>query len=110
MDSTKGIERPHTSTPSVSKGKNYILAIGIDEYTHCPKLHNAVKDAQDFVEILIKRYDFDNSYISTLFNSDATRRKIVAKLSELAQKIDTSDSLIIYFSGHGEFDKVGKQG
>jgi len=37
-------------------GKNYLLVIGIDEYVHCPILNNAVKDAQDFITILTKKY------------------------------------------------------
>ena len=110
MDDTKGIGKPTENTPSVKKGKNYVLAIGIDDYTHCPKLKNAVKDAKDLVALLTERYDFDATCISELFDADATKRLILAKLRDLAQKITPDDNCIIYFSGHGEFDKVVQQG
>ena len=42
------------------KGKDYLLAIGIDDYVHVrPKLDNAVKDVKDFVELMVDRFGFD---------------------------------------------------
>ncbi len=108
---SKAIGYPSNSLKTTSpSGKNFVLAIGIDAYTHCPTLHNAVKDAQDFVNLLTNRYNFDSTHIITLFDAEATSRKIIAKFRELAQRVHTTDNLIIYFSGHGEFDKIGKQG
>ncbi len=47
-------------------GKNYLLVIGIDEYAHCPRLYNAVKDAQDIVKILVERFQFESATIIKL--------------------------------------------
>ncbi len=110
MDSTKGVGRPDHNIPSVRKGKNYVLAIGIDDYMHCPRLHNAVKDVQDFVELLLERYNFEPYNITQLFNSAATDSQIIEKFREIAVKVTPDDNLIIYFSGHGEYDKVLEQG
>ncbi len=49
-------------------GKNYLLVIGIDKYRHCPKLHNCVKDAGDFVGLLINQYQFDQDHVIALRN------------------------------------------
>ena len=41
-----------TSNASPKKGVNYILIIAIDNYIHHPKLVNAVKDAEDILQVL----------------------------------------------------------
>lgn len=58
MDNTKGIGRPSQSTSSVAKGKNYLLAIGIDDYTHHRRLDKAVADANGFADVMTTRYGF----------------------------------------------------
>jgi formylglycine-generating enzyme len=42
-----------------SPGKNYLLAIGIDQYEHHPHLKNAVADAKAFVTVMQNRYGFE---------------------------------------------------
>ncbi|MFN7117688.1 MAG: SUMF1/EgtB/PvdO family nonheme iron enzyme [Saprospiraceae bacterium] len=85
-------------------GKNYLLAIAIDEYEHCASLRNCVKDAKAIVKVLSERYHFE--HVIELYNPDATKRKIVEKLKELRGKIQKDvDNLVIYFSGHGETDR-----
>ena len=39
--------------------KNHLLAVGISDYKFCRKLPNAVKDVQDFIEVLSSKYCFD---------------------------------------------------
>jgi hypothetical protein len=73
MDKTKDIGRPSHSTPSVAKGKNYLLAIGIDDYEPCAKLNNCVADANALIEELTTRYFFEPQYITFLTNKDCTR-------------------------------------
>jgi len=85
-------------------GKNHLLVIAIDEYVHCPKLNNCVKDATDFVEVLKAQYEFDPQNTLTLYNQEATRANIHAKLKELRKKVKAQDNLVIFFSGHGEVD------
>lgn len=96
--------------PSVKKGKNYLLAIGINDYVHCPKLYNAVKDVRDFIGLMTSKYQFEEENITILLDEEATSRQIVKDFRKLAQKITVDDNIIIYFSGHGEFDKVLQQG
>jgi biotin carboxyl carrier protein len=98
---------PHQNDPSVKRGKNYILAIGIDDYTHCPKLKNAVKDIKDFVTLLTDKFGFhENSHITFLCNDEATSERIFQALEHLIHTVEAVDNVLIYFSGHGEFDKV----
>ncbi|MCO6490289.1 MAG: caspase family protein [Phaeodactylibacter sp.] len=89
-------------------GKNYLLAIAIDEYAHCPKLNNCVKDAREFIEVLTARYQFEPENAITLFNAEATHPQILAALKKLKGQVGPHDNLVIYFSGHGETeDNIG---
>ena len=63
------------TTPRV-KGKNYLLAIGIDDYVHCPKLHNAVKDTKEILTVLKSRFQFEQKHITELYDHQATKRNI----------------------------------
>lgn len=93
-----------------SNGKNYLLTIAIDDYEYCPKLHNAVKDAKDLINVLTSRYQFESENILTLINENATEENILLTFRQLASSISPADNLIIFFSGHGEYDPIFKEG
>ncbi len=86
------------------------MAIGINEYRHCPPLFNCVKDAKDLVRILTMEYEFDQEDVTTLFDQEATNEKITDAFYCLARKVTADDNVIIYFSGHGEYDQVLNRG
>ncbi len=92
------------------QGKNYVLAIGIDNYKEWPKLYNAVKDARDFVEVLLRQYQFDLSNVHTLFDEEATESNIYEKVREIKKTISPHDNLLIYYSGHGYYDQDFDEG
>ena len=100
--------RKHAEEPEklpLPIGKNYLLVIGIDEYANgIPDLRNAVKDAVAFKNTLVDQYQFidDEPYTICLFNSAATRRRIIQVFDQLIKTIKPEDSLVFYFSGHGE--------
>ncbi|MDA7625744.1 caspase family protein, partial [bacterium] len=102
----KGEKKP-TNHPN---GKNYLLTIAIDDYEYCPKLHNAVKDAKDLINVLTSRYQFESENILTLINENATEENILLTFRQLASSISPADNLIIFFSGHGEYDPIFKEG
>ena len=86
-----------------SKGKRYILAIGIDQYRYCNTLFNAVKDAKEVVDVLTSKYQFDKTAVTTLYDAEATRRNIYKCLDSFVQKMTANDTLLIYYSGHGQY-------
>ncbi|MBK8877048.1 MAG: SUMF1/EgtB/PvdO family nonheme iron enzyme [Haliscomenobacter sp.] len=109
----KGIVTERVGEPAAGpKGKNYLLVIGIDEYAHCPPLYNCVKDAQDLIELLSSEYSFsiDNDEFPPLFNQQATKENITDAFRRLAMNVTPEDNVLIYFSGHGEYDNVFQQG
>lgn len=107
-ENTKDIEGflSNEARPLRPKGKNYLLVIGINDYAHCPKLHNAVKDAREITTVLKKRFRFETDQITELYDEEATKRNIYDTLRMLASKITKSDNFLFYFSGHGEYDKI----
>jgi len=103
------MEDEFDSEEELNQYTNHVLVIGIDEYVHCPKLYNCVKDAKDFIDVLTTRFRFDKKNIRTLINSEATRRNIYKAFISLAKILSPQDNLIVYFSGHGEYFKtIGK--
>jgi formylglycine-generating enzyme required for sulfatase activity len=90
--------------PELQRGDDYLMVVAIDEYEHCPKLSNCVKDAKGFITVMQKQYKLSKDNTFTLFNEEATRSNVIRTLKELRPKIGKKDSLIIYFSGHGEVE------
>ncbi len=112
-EKTKGIVTGRVGEAAAGPGgKNYLLVIGIDEYAYCPPLYNCVKDAQEVIELLSSEYPFSIDYdeFPPLFNTQATKENITDAFRRLAMKVTQEDNVLIYFSGHGHYDKVFQQG
>ena len=77
------------------KGKNYLLLIAIDDYEHCPRLSNCVKDAEDFREVLFDQYLFQEEHTFALFNTEATRRNIFSQLRKMNTLVTPDDNLVV---------------
>lgn len=104
-EETKAIGRINKDTsPRLPKGITHFLGIGINVYDDCPKLHNAVKDVQDVVALLQEKYGFDPAYTCTLYDKQATSKRILDEFKRLVRDVKPTDNVVIYFSGHGEFD------
>ena len=93
---------------SVEVGKYYALIIGINNYSgEWPKLKNAVNDASVVANVLKEKYSFNQ--VKMLINEEATREGILAAFEWLMNTIGENDNLLIYYSGHGEYnEEMGK--
>lgn len=92
------------------EGKDYLFVIGINKYSDWPVLHNAAKDAKDFRKLMADEYGFSNENINDLFDEQATRKEIYARLRNYVERLDENDRLLIYFSGHGYYDSTLETG
>ena len=90
--------------------KNYLLVIGIDNYSVWPKLNNAVSDANAIAEVLKKKYNFRADNTKILTNEMATKQLMIDEFKAIIEKIGPNDRLLIYFSGHGHYDQVLNEG
>jgi uncharacterized caspase-like protein len=83
------------------EGIPYLLMIGVDDYMHLSKLNCSAKDVQDLANILIEKYQFEQENTHILLNSEATRKNIIEAFRLIISKLGKHDSLLIYYSGHG---------
>ena len=85
-------------------GDSWFFGIGINHYDEFPHLNNAVKDVNDICSLLQNDYDISEEKTVLLFDSEATRKNIIAKLDWIKKQIKTNDKFILYYSGHGHLD------
>jgi len=95
-----------SSTPVVSAmasatGSYYALIIGNNDYRHMVKLKTAVNDATSLEKILKNQYGFQTKRLV-----NATRSEILSGINDFRKRLGENDSLLIYYAGHGEFDKT----
>ena len=86
-------------------GKYYALLIGVEEYDD-PKINdlsNPVKDAMSLYNTLIKYYTFEKENVEVLKNP--TRADVIETLDAFSQKITEKDNLVVFYAGHGYWDK-----
>jgi formylglycine-generating enzyme required for sulfatase activity len=107
----RGLALPPISPAGTQvQGKNWLLAIGIDRYSHWPTLKTAVRDARAVRNILTDRYYFNPEQVVELYDEQATRGAIIRELRNLARQVGPEDSLVIYYAGHGHLDSITKRG
>ncbi len=85
------------------------LIIGINDYVDpkIPDLTTAVIDAQAVAKTLRDDYGFTTTQ---LLNNRATKSNIYKALRKLAEETEDGDSVLIYYAGHGDLDKVYNDG
>lgn len=83
------------------------LIIGVSEYQHASaglrNLAEPVNDAQRLYDVLTTHYTFDPKDV--IFLKNPTRGQIVDSLELLAQKVKPDENLLVFYAGHGTFDK-----
>lgn len=87
--------------------ERYALVIGVDGYQELGRLKSCVADAQALAKVLVDRAGFDSGKVVLVTDAStepqnrptlATLRRRIAQVVQLAEKGDT---LLIFFSGHG---------
>ena len=88
---------------NVSIPAYHALVIGINDYANWQKLRQAREDAEALAGLLKSGYGFTD--VRTLLDGQATRSAILKELYSLSSRLGPSDSLLIYYAGHGYFDR-----
>ena len=92
-------------------GKYYALIIGVSSYTDktIPDLKGEpLKDAQALADVLTSKYSFARQNVTVLKNP--TENQINREFVKLGRKIGRNDNLVIFYAGHGNYDKVTEKG
>ena len=92
---------------------NHLLGIAIDDYENhpsIPNLNNAVKDVEDFIQLMKSKFTFKEENIDFLKNENATGQGILDRIDKFSDELTENDNLIIYFSGHGTMHPKHEKG
>ncbi len=87
-------------------GKYYAIIIGVSNYIdpNIPDLDSLpILDAISLKNSLNKNYLFEKENILELYNP--TRRDIVTAFADMSKKISSNDNLLIFYGGHGHYEK-----
>ena len=96
-------------TKSREKTKVHALIVGINSYTHLPQLKYAVRDAEAFRDLVLKRQIVNEENLFFLIEDDANinnLRKVLG--TTLKRKAAKEDMVLIYFAGHGATERDAK--
>jgi uncharacterized caspase-like protein len=91
------------SEPPPVTGRYFALVIGNNRYPHLPstqQLKTAINDAQEVAKLLRADYGFEIKLLP-----DAKRVEIINAMNEYRRSLKPDDNLLIYYAGHGHFDK-----
>ena len=112
IQAQRGVETKSKDDLSHKSGKlgaYRALVIGINNYQDkkIPALKTAVNDAREVASLLQTRYGFQ---VTLLLDRQATRQAIIEKMRDLAANTSPDESVLIYYAGHGELDRVLNDG
>jgi hypothetical protein len=96
------IVRREGGTASAS-GRYFALVIGNNRYPNFSvrrQLRTAINDAQEVAKVLRAEYGFETRTLV-----DAKRAEIITALNEYRRSLMPDDNLLVYYAGHGHFDK-----
>jgi len=101
-------ERPEESLPGSDDevfGRYHALVIANNKYDNLTDLSTPANDAQAVAALLRERYGFEVTVLS-----DATRYDMLTALNDKRRTLTDKDNLLIYFAGHGAYDKANNRG
>lgn len=101
---------PAQPTEDLLKGRYYALLIAVEDYKGpvFGRLANPVKDAEKLRDVLTTYYTFNKQDVTLL--QDPTRDEIIDAIERLENIVKPEDNLLIFYAGHGQWDKDRKQG
>lgn len=99
----RGVSAAPESKPGLGReqtGRFVALVIGINDYRYLPRLKTAVNDAEYIARTLHDLYGFETRILR-----NANRNDITKALNEYRRNLDESANFLVYYAGHGFYDK-----
>jgi hypothetical protein len=91
--------------------RGYALIIGVGSYRFAPHLNVpiTVADAEAVAAVLRdpRFCSYPADQVTLLADGNATREGILAALADLAQRTTPDDTVLLFYSGHGEYSADG---
>lgn len=89
----------------------HALIIGVGSYQYEPRLNVPITEADAEAVATVLRDPQSCGYpaaqVTLLANANATRARILAALNDLAARAAPNDTVVIFYSGHGEYSADG---
>ena len=99
VEAKKGLD------PALLNTKYHAIIIGNNNYKYIKKLNTAIADANAVDKILREKFGFKTKLLI-----DAARKEILDTINDFRKKLGRDDSLLIYYAGHGIFEKEADKG
>lgn len=98
-------DKPEGEKEDFSEANYYALLISVGEYedSDITDLDQPIEDGLRLKEVLTRKYSFDSKNIKWLKNP--TREEMIVTFDNLGKKLTVDDNLLIFFAGHGYWDK-----
>jgi hypothetical protein len=78
--------------------------VGINDYPgEANDLNGCVNDANDWAGLLVEHFDFPESGVKVMLDSEATKANVVAGIEELLSGAQAGDVLVFTNSSHGSY-------
>jgi len=84
-----------------SDAKVRAIVVGVSKYECGNNLNYADDDASEFYNFLVNKYPESKSSIVLLKDQQATKQNILSNMRSIFSNSNSSDELILFFSGHG---------
>ncbi len=92
---------PSTAKSPAVSGTYHALVIGNNAYRNITPLQTAIRDAQEVEKLLKNQFGFQTRLVT-----NGTRKEILSNLNSYSKKLGENDSLLVYYAGHGEYEKT----
>lgn len=97
----KGLGKSSYASNKLPNGRKIFIGFGVQDYPEASgwtKLNNPIKDIGAIAELLREEYSFETTCYTT--KDKTTGEGIISIINDI--KVDIDDSVILYFSGHGQ--------
>ena len=107
---TRGVKPAGETRKALVEGDYYALLIAVQDYDHpgVNDLDQPINDARNLKHVLTEQYAFGAENVRLVENP--TRTQLVEAFDHFQGKLRSSDSLLVFYAGHGYWDKDMKQG
>jgi uncharacterized caspase-like protein len=99
------LPEPQVAASGASFGNYYALVIGNSRYREWEALKSPANDANAVASVLRAKYGFQ---VRTLL--DASRQDVIRELASFRSKLTPRDNLLVYYAGHGFWDRASQRG
>ena len=111
LDQSKGV-KPYALTQQETNDSLVYRALFLANQNYLDpdisSLDYPINEAKELRSILINKYGFKSDNVSTLF--DFSEGEFLSAMDSLVATIDENDLLLIFYSGHGEYDESLNEG